>query len=185
MWWVAWTPFVGVFIARISRGRSIREFIAGVVLVPSLVTLAWFAIFGGTAIDLQLSGGVDLGISDFQTAPSATYVLMEYLPLTQLMQVATFLLIFTFLVTSADSGAYVLAIFSSNQAESPPRAERLYWGIILAALSIGAITSAEGQAATRALAVVGAIPFAFLIVAQMIAASIQIWRDWRKQNNQN
>ncbi|MCI5043688.1 MAG: BCCT family transporter [Aquisalinus sp.] len=181
LWWIAWTPFVGVFIARISRGRTIREFLIGVVFIPSVLTLFWFAIFGGAAIDVQLTDNVDLGISDFATAPSATYVLMEQFPLTLLTQIATFLLMFTFLVTSADSGSYVMAVFSSRRSEKPPKGERIFWGLILAALTIGAIASAEGQNATRALAVVGAIPLAFLIVAQTFFTGQRIWQDWQAE----
>ncbi len=179
LWWIAWTPFVGVFIARISRGRTIREFLIGVVFIPSVLTLFWFATFGGAAIDVQLTDNVDLGISDFATAPSATYVLMEQFPLTLFTQIATFLLMFTFLVTSADSGSYVMAVFSSRRSGKPPKGERIFWGLILAALTIGAIASAEGQNATRALAVVGAIPLAFLIVAQTFFTGQRIWQDWQ------
>lgn len=181
LWWVAWTPFVSVFIARISRGRTIREFILGVVLVPSLVTLVWFAVFGGTAIWLQLDGGVDLGVNSFATAPAATYVLLEHLPLAEISRLVAFALIFIFLVTSADSGAYVMAMFSARRPGSPPRMERLFWGLVLAALAIGALLADQGQRATRAFAVVGAIPLAFLMTAQIVWAARAIWQDWRQK----
>ena len=181
LWWVAWTPFVSVFIARISRGRTIREFILGVVLVPCLVTLIWFGVFGGTAVWLQLTQGVDLGVSDFATAPAATYALLEHLPLTMLAQIAAFALIFIFMVTSADSGAYVMAMFSARTHTVPPRLERLFWGAMLALLTIGAMLADQGQDATRAFAVVGAIPLTILMAAQIGVAGVAIVRDWRRR----
>lgn len=165
LWWVAWAPFVGVFIARISRGRTLRVFILGVVLVPSLVTLLWFSIFGGAALSLH-NTGVDLGVRDFDTAPAAAYVVLSYLPFASLAQAATFVLVFIFILTSADSGSYVLSIFSRGRTGDPPVAERLFWGGVLSALTAAAILSAEGQAATRSLAVAGAVPLTLLLIVQ-------------------
>ncbi|WP_325047968.1 BCCT family transporter [Parvularcula marina] len=177
LWWIAWTPFVGVFIARISRGRSLREFVGGVVLVPVAVTLVWFSIFGGTALSLT-AAGADLGVTNFDTAPAATYALLEYLPLTRIVQGIAFTLVFVFLLTSADSGAYVLAMFSRGAA-SPPVPERLYWGVIISVLTAGAVLSAQGQTVTRAFAVTGAIPLTILLMAQAIAVSWQHIREGR------
>ncbi|WOI52842.1 BCCT family transporter [Parvularcula sp. LCG005] len=174
LWWVAWTPFVGVFIARISRGRTVRTFMTGVVLVPSVVTLIWFAVFGGTALSLSASGA-DLGVTDFRTAQAATYAVLSHLPWPLLTQTIALLLVFVFVLTSADSGAYVLAMFSSAR-EEPPVAERIFWGLVLAAVTAGALLSAQGQNATRALAVSGSIPLAFLLCAQAIAVLAQMIR---------
>jgi len=182
LWWIAWTPFVSVFIARVSRGRTIRQFVLGAMMVPCIVTLIWFAIMGGTAISLQLEQGVDLGVSDFSTAAMATYMMLEQLPLTLITQIVAFTLVFIFLVTSADSGAYVMAMFSARTDLSPPRWERIFWGVVLIALTIGALLSAQGQMATRAFAVVGSIPLCFLMAAQTIAAGNTIWRDWRARS---
>ena len=164
LWWVAWTPFVGVFIARISRGRTVRGFVAGVVLIPSLATLLWFGAFGGAALDVQ-AGGTDLGVSDFATAPQAAYALLGELPLARLTQALTLLVVFLFMVTSADSGAYVLGLFGRDGAE-PGAGERLYWGAVLATLTAAAIMSAGGQSVTRAMAVAGAAPLTILLIAQ-------------------
>lgn len=164
LWWIAWTPFVGAFIARISRGRRIRDFVLGVVFVPSLVTLVWFSIFGGAALSLH-EVGIDLGVSDFKTAPAATYSVLEHLPLTFLAQLVTFLLVFIFLLTSADSGAFVLSMFSTGTGD-PPVTERLFWGLVLSIITAASVLSAEGQSATRAFAVSGAIPLVILLMAQ-------------------
>lgn len=174
LWWIAWAPFVGVFIARISRGRSLREFVAGVVFVPVLVTLVWFSIFGGAALYFT-EAGVDFGVRDFATAPSSAYVLMEQLPLTTITQALTFALVFVFLLTSADSGAYVLAMFSRGLSD-PPIGERFYWGMVLALLTAGAIMTAQGQTVTRAFAVTGAIPLTMLLIAQGGATAFRGFR---------
>lgn len=163
LWWAAWTPFVGVFIARISRGRTVRAFLGGVVLVPAIGTLLWFSVFGGAALSLP-DGGASLGVTDFATAPQATYALLEALPMAGVTQTLTLLLVFLFLVTSADSGAYVLGLFSRDG--EPGVAERLYWGLVLAALTGAAVWSAGGQEITRAFAVTGAIPLCVLLAAQ-------------------
>jgi choline-glycine betaine transporter len=171
LWWMAWTPFVGVFLARISRGRSLRAFVAAAVILPSVVTLAWFSVIGGAALAVEAEG-VRLGIDSFETAPLATFRLLENLPLTGLFQVLTVLLVTVFLITSADSGAYVLAMFS-EQKSAPALMPRLYWGAVLAVMSGAALLSGEGQSATRALAVAGAVPMTFLLAAQGAAVA---WR---------
>lgn len=171
LWWIAWTPFVGVFIARISRGRRLREFVAGVVLVPALVTLVWFSIFGGAALSLT-EAGAEFGVRDFATAPAATYVLLEHLPLTPVAQSVAFCLVFVFLLTSADSGAFVLGMFSRGTA-NPPIGERLYWGVVVAMLTGGTILSVQGQMVTRAFAVTGAIPLTLLLIAQGVATAVR------------
>ncbi|NNU17591.1 BCCT family transporter [Parvularcula sp. ZS-1/3] len=172
LWWVAWTPFVGVFLARISRGRTVRSFVFAAVIVPSLMTLVWFSVVGGTALSLQ-AGGVDLGVTDFGTAPQAAYVLLENLPLTALMQLVTIILVVIFLITSADSGAYVMAMFSEEEPD-PSRGGRMFWGLMLAVLTGAAVLSDKGQDATRALAVAGAVPLTFLLAAQGVAALLTL-----------
>lgn len=176
LWWVAWTPFVGVFIARISHGRTVREFVLGVVLAPSLLTWVWFAAFGGAALDAELARGVDLGVADFSTAPSAAYALLETYVFASAAQAATLLLVAVFIVTSADSGAFVLAMLSSGEAR-PPVSERVFWGVLIAALTAAAIASGGGQNATRAFAVVGSIPLCALLAAQAGALGRQLVRD--------
>lgn len=178
LWWIAWTPFVGVFLARISRGRSLRAFVLAAVVMPSLVTLAWFSILGGAAIEIQASG-VDLGVRDFDTAPQATFRVLESYPLTRVFQIVAMALIAVFLVTSADSGAFVLAMFSEQKAD-PGVAARLYWGVVIAGLTAGAVLSQTGQDAMRALAVAGAMPLTFILFGQGAAATWRLWRGGRR-----
>lgn len=174
LWWIAWTPFVGVFLARISRGRSIRSFVTAAVVLPSLVTLLWFGIFGGAALSFQ-EAGIDLGARDFATAPQAAFRVLEGLPLTKAFQVLAMALIAVFLITSADSGAYVLAMFSEEDSD-PKVPARMFWGVIIAAMTAGAVLSQSGQDATRALAVAGAMPLTFILFAQGVSACIKLFR---------
>ncbi|MEM8786074.1 MAG: BCCT family transporter, partial [Pseudomonadota bacterium] len=167
LWWVSWGPFVGVFVARISRGRTIRDFLAGVVLIPSLFTLAWFGVMGGAGLHAEYVEGRSLGIDSFESAPLATYALLASYPLAELAQVITGLLVFIFLVTSADSGAYVLAVFSRQGQGTPPVSERLFWGAVIAGLTAGALMTGEGQRAMRVFAITGSIPLLFLLLAQI------------------
>ncbi len=168
LWWIAWIPFVGVFIARISYGRSIRELVLGVLLAPSLFTLLWFGVMGGTALDLQISQGVDLGVSNFDTAPQSIYALLAQYPLTQITQVLAAILVFIFLATSADSGSYVLAMLSDRGQQTPPVWERLFWGAVLAALTAGALLTGEGQLMMRTLAMAGGVPMLFVMIGMAI-----------------
>lgn len=177
LWWAAWTPFVGVFLVRISRGRTIRSFVGGAVFIPTLVTLVWFAIFGGTALELDRSG-VDLAVTSFDTAPQATYRLLGELPLSALFQVLTILLMAVFLITSADSGAYVLAMFSEGRSD-PGLRSRLFWGVVIGVLAAASVLSAQGQALFRAVAVSGAIPLTVLLFAWMANAVWQLIQEHR------
>lgn len=174
LWWIAWTPFIGVFLARISRGRTIRSFVVAAVLLPCLVTLLWFGILGGAALEFQ-ANGLDLGARDFDTAPQAAFRVLEGLPLTKLFQIVAMALIAVFLVTSADSGAYVLAMFSEQEADPSVNA-RLIWGLIVALMTAGAVLSQTGQDATRALAVAGAMPLTFILFGQGVSAGLKLLR---------
>lgn len=179
LWWIAWTPFIGVFVARISHGRRIRTFLAGVVLVPSVVTLLWFSIFGGTAMWMEVQG-VGLGIEGQDTAQEAAYAMLDNLPFPGASQLLTVVLLFIFLLTSADSGAYVLAMFSAGTSD-PPVGERLFWGSVLAILTAAALIGAVGYSAISAFAVAGAVPLLFLLIAQggALAVSTVRWRRGR------
>ncbi|MEO1656357.1 MAG: BCCT family transporter [Pseudomonadota bacterium] len=180
LWWVAWTPFVGVFLARISRGRSLRVFVLAAVIVPTAASILWFSVLGGAAIAQQQSG-IDLGVNDFATAPQATYVMLEGLPLTTFWQWVTMALVIVFLITSADSGSYVLAMFSERDADPSPGV-RMYWGGILAALTAAALLARSGQDTTRALAVAGSIPLTLLLAGQ---GGAMAWRLFRPSKDQD
>jgi glycine betaine transporter len=168
IWWLAWGPFVGVFIARISRGRTIREFILGVVLIPSLFSMLWFATFGGAGIFIELQGGGGLADLVFDDVAKALFALFDYLPLAQLLSAAALLLIFIFLVTSADSGTFVVSMMSAKGMLDPPTSLKLVWALIILAITIGTLLTGSVEIA-KTMAVTGAIPFALVLLLQVVA----------------
>lgn len=168
-WWMSWSPFVGIFIARISRGRTIREFIVGVLAVPTLVTFLWFSVMGGTALWYQMNG-VDLTANDGWST-TALFTMLEYLPGGPILSGLFILLLVVFFVTSADSASFVLGMLSSSGSSQPPLSVRLIWagmeGLIAATLLwVGASTghATDGLAALQVLAVMTALPFSIVMV---------------------
>jgi len=167
LWWIAWGPFVSVFIARISRGRTIREFLLGVILIPSTFSMLWFATLGGTGIHMQLEQGIGLGEIVKSDFAMATYSMLEHLPYSSITQAMTIFLVFIFLITSADSGTYVLGMFSTRGSETPPLRHRLFWGVIIGVLLLGALLTGGGMTLMRTIAATGAIPFLFIMMWQV------------------
>ncbi|MPZ56676.1 MAG: BCCT family transporter [Rhizobiales bacterium] len=168
IWWLAFGPFVGIFIARISRGRTIREFMIGVVLVPTLFSMLWFAALGGTGFYIEMFGPGGLSELVFEDVTKALFSFFNYFPLSQVLSVAAVLLIFIFLVTSADSGTFVVSMMTTNGSLNPPVPHRLVWAVIITALTVATLLT-ESIAAAKAMAVTGAIPFSLILIAQIIA----------------
>ncbi len=175
VWWIAWAPFVGIFIARISKGRTIREFVMGVILAPTLFSLLWFSVFGGTGFAEELAGG---GIAQLvqENVTVALFSLFERLPLFQLLSVTALVLVFIFLVTSVDSATFVLGMLTSRGSLDPPVRRKLAWGLSLAILG-GALMVAERIDVVRAVAILGAVPFAFILLLQIGALLRVLRRD--------
>lgn len=171
-WTISWAPFVGLFIARISRGRTVREFVIGVMLVPTLFTFLWFSIFGNTALHLIMQEGFHSLILEVQADHTvALFKLYEALPLTSLVSLLTVILIVTFFVTSSDSGSLVIDSLASGGATESPLWHRVFWaaleGIIAATLLL-----AGGLGALQTMAIASALPFAII----MILAAAGLWR---------
>lgn len=184
LWWVAWAPFVGVFIARISRGRTIRQFLTGVLFVPSLFSILWYAVMGGAGYDLQLKQGVDLAAMLENNHEFITYALLEHLPLTAITQLVVIFLVFIFLVTSADSGSYVLGMFSSHGSANPPKAQSLFWGVMIAMICLAVLVTGEGIPLLRAVVVCGAIPYLFIMLWQSWCLLKSLHLENTEENNQ-
>ena len=168
VWWIAWAPFVGVFVARISRGRTIRQFIVGVVVVPSLFSLVWFGVFGGLGFYgvLQTELPIMQVVAD---SPEATsFFVLEALPGTAITGGVTVAAAFLFLVTSVVSAAFVLAMFSTSGNENPATRIKLTWGAILAALSLAMLMSGD-LSAVRNIIAFGAIAFVFIMPIIVVA----------------
>jgi len=171
-WTIAWAPFVGLFIAKISRGRTIRQFVFGVLLVPTIFTFMWFSIFGDTALNMIMNEGYTALITEVQNDTAiALFKLYEQLPLTSIVSFITVILIMTFFVTSSDSGSLVIDSLASGGAAITPVWQRVFWasmeGLMAAVLLI-----AGGLKALQAMSITSALPFAII----MVLAAIGMWR---------
>jgi choline/glycine/proline betaine transport protein len=162
-WWISWSPFVGMFIARISRGRTIRQFVMSVLLVPALFTFFWMTVFGNTAIAMDLSGAADIAATVASNMPVALFETLEHLPFSVVASGLATLLVITFFVTSADSGALVIDMITSGAAPNPPVWQRVFWaccgGTVAAVLLV-----AGGLEALQTAAIASALPFAIVMV---------------------
>jgi choline/glycine/proline betaine transport protein len=163
-WWISWSPFVGIFIARISKGRTIREFILGVLLVPTGFTFLWLSIFGNSALFIELGGdGGAISAATLNQMPTALFVLLEQLPWTTVVSMVAVLLIVTFFVTSSDSGSLVIDTITSGDNKDSATWQRLFWavsqGIVASVLLVGG-----GLAALQAATLSSALPIAFIMI---------------------
>ena len=168
IWWIAWAPFVGIFIARISRGRTIREFVLGVTLTPTLLSILWFAVFGGTGLHAEMTDHPGFASVVAEDITLALFTLYDTLPGSLVLTGVSLVLIFVFLVTSADSATFVLGMLSSAGSLDPPRRQKLGWGVGLALMAAGLLLSRSIDA-VRAVVVLGAIPFTFILILQLVA----------------
>ncbi|HHP7237902.1 BCCT family transporter [Longibacter sp.] len=163
-WWIAWSPFVGMFIARISRGRTIREFVSGVMLVPTLITFLWLTLFGNTGIEMILNGTGGAVQEAAQTSiPTALFALLGEFPFAVVSSgIATFVVI-TFFVTSSDSGSLVIDIITSGGEHDPPVAQRIFWAVTEGAVA-SVLLLAGGLQALQTAAITTALPFTFVLL---------------------
>ncbi len=177
-WWISWTPFVANFIARISKGRTIREFISGAVLVPAVIGTFWFAVFGGTSLHLDVAEGAGIAKDILTNGPEVgLFSLLSNLPFAQITQALGIVLIGTFFVTSADSATYVVAMQTANGSQTPSNRLKLSWGIIISVLAM-ILLGAGGLNALQTTALVGAFPFAFVIILMVVS----FMKELRKEN---
>ncbi|MEM6859006.1 MAG: BCCT family transporter [Pseudomonadota bacterium] len=170
-WWIAFAPFVGMFIARISRGRSLREYILGVAMVPSLMCFIWMALVGGTAIDLEVSGAADGTIVDAPMADQLFATLSLLLSPAVMIIVSIFIviLLMTYLITSADSAILIVnTINGAGEDEGSRRYHILFWGVALAFV-VGSMLILGGIEAIRITMIIGALPFSFVVLAMAVA----------------
>ena len=162
-WWISWSPFVGLFVASISRGRTVREFILGALLVPSLLTFLWFAVFGGAAFHLQLEEGTDIAAGAATDVAAALFELFGHYPLTGLLTVLAVLLLAVFFITSADSATYVLGMMTSNGNLRPPMGKKVTWGIYQSVAAAALILSG-GLEGLQRMAITAALPFTLVML---------------------
>ncbi|WP_084541496.1 BCCT family transporter [Nocardioides alkalitolerans] len=168
-WWMSWAPFVGLFIARISRGRTVREFVFGVLLVPTLVSAVWFSILGGSALHRQIFGEGGLTNDDGSvTSESVLFTLIGDLPAGAFLSGVAILLITIFFVTSSDSGSLVVDMLASGGDPNPPTWSRVLWSCIEGAVAIGLLL-AGGLGALQTGAILTAVPFSIIMLAMCFA----------------
>ena len=176
-WWVSWSPFVGLFIARVSRGRTIRQFLVGTVLAPTLVGFMWFAIFGGTALNLEIFHGAGLGAAVQSDAATAMFAMFNALPMGTAMSVVATVLVVVFFVTSGDSATLVLGMMSTGGDPNPRAWIKVAWGMLVAAIALS-LLFAGGLQAVQTATIVFALPFAFVLVLMAVALLLAVRQDW-------
>lgn len=175
-WWISWTPFVGIFVARISRGRTIREFLIGVTVVPTLFVCLWLGVLGGSGIDLILNQGVtELGDAILDNPAVGLFRFLEFLPATELLSMICLGMIVIFFVTSADSGAMVLNMLSARGRDDTPALQRSIWTLVIA-ITASVLLLGGGLQALQAATIASALPFAIALLGAFwgFAKSIRV-----------
>ncbi|MET3576386.1 BCCT family transporter [Bhargavaea ullalensis] len=163
-WWLSWSPFVGIFIARVSRGRTIRQFLVGVLILPALLSFFWFSVFGSTAIDVQQKGADLTGLLTEETL----FAVFHQLPLTWVTSIVALILIATFFITSADSATFVLGMQTTHGSLTPPAGVKLTWGVLQAVIAV-ILLYANGLTALQNSLIIAALPFSFVILLMMVS----------------
>jgi glycine betaine transporter len=177
-WVIAWSPFVGTFVARISRGRTIREYVFGVLVMPALLACLWIGVFGGTALHMELTQDIGLAAATQADITTALFQMFDNMAFTTVLSVVALVLIFTFLVTSADSASYILAQMSGGGDLDPPVARRILWGVLIASICF-TLLLAGGLSALQSASVLAALPFLFILYAMVIVLLKELDDDHR------
>jgi len=183
-WGLSWAPFVGSFIARISRGRTIREFTLGVTIVPVVLSMLWFATFGGAAIHFELFGDVDIADAVAVEVPAGLYVLLDQLPWGQVAIGVAIALACLFVITSADAATFVLGMFTSKGVLNPTRFVRILWGS-LQLLTAGVLLLSGGLYGLRTLSIIAAFPFMLLTVLMVFSLYKDLKLEVRRQEEKD
>lgn len=177
-WWISWGPFVGTFIARISKGRTIKEFILGVIIIPAIFCCVWFTVFGGTALHLQIFDGIDIVSPITADQAVGLFATFSYLPIGKIISLIATLLITTFFVTSADSATFVIGMFSRNGDLNPDNKIKIIWGVILSLMAIVLLFSG-GLVAMRNTSIIMALPFLFIIILMCLS----LYKAFKNERN--
>jgi len=175
-WWLSWTPFVGMFIARISRGRTIRQFVTGVLLVPSLVSVVWFAVLGGAAMDLQLKGVDIAGAGGLE---SQLFTTLDSFPLATVTSVVVMVLVAIFFVSGADAASIVMGTLSEKGTQHPSRPIVIFWGVATGASAavMLLVGGADALSGLQTITIVAALPFVVVMVGLAVALVKDLRRD--------
>ncbi|MBY5922642.1 BCCT family transporter [Ferrimonas balearica] len=183
-WWLSWSPFVGMFIARISRGRTIRQFVMGVLFVPAGFTLAWMTVFGNTAIDMILHQGMtQLGDIISEDSSLALFVFLEQFPLSSLLSTIAMLMVVVFFVTSADSGSLVVDMLASGGNDHTPLWQRIYWAASIGLVAV-VLMMAGGLSSLQTAVIASALPFAMVLLVAAYGLQQALQVDLHKKESQ-
>lgn len=175
-WFVAWTPFVGMFVARISRGRTIREFIMGVVIVPTVFTILWLSVFSAIALSTVQGWSLE-NVQELIASPeTAVFIVFSHYPLSQVVSIMIIVLLGVFFITSADSATYSLSVMTSNGDINPPVYKKVVWGIVVATIAY-VLLSAGSLKPLQTISIAATLPFLIVMIAMMPA----LVKDLRKQ----
>lgn len=177
-WWISWSPFVGMFIARVSRGRTVRQFVTAVLLVPTLVTVVWMSAFGGTGLG-QAAAGVGALADGISDSSLALFQMLEHLPLTAIMSLLAVGLVLVFFITSSDSGSLVIDSITSGGKTDAPQSQRLFWATIEGIIA-GVLLAVGGAAALGALqsaAVSAGLPFVIVLLVMCVSLSKGLYHE--------
>ena len=179
-WWIAWSPFVGTFIARISKGRTIRQFILGVLIVPTIVTCLWISAFGSVSILEVMNGNTAIADAVQNDVSTALFVFLETIPFTIAISVLAIVLVTSFFITSSDSGSLVVDSLTSGGKISAPVGQRIFWatteGAVAAVLLIGG-----GLQALQTATIITGLPFAFLLLTMCYSLHKGLSQDLKKK----
>lgn len=175
-WWISWSPFVGTFIARVSRGRTIREFVVTVMLVPTLLGCLWFSTLGGSAIHAELFESANIANTVSSEYTKAIFVTLERLPWGTLLSLIATTLVIVFFVTSADSATFVLGMLSCKGILNPSNFVKIIWGLSQAAISLALLYSG-GLGALQTAVIVTALPFSFILLSMLISVNKALQED--------
>ena len=178
-WWISWSPYVGMFIARISKGRTVKEFVLGVLIVPSLITFLWMSAFGGSAIDLQMNEIGNIGQAVSENVSTALFVFLEQFPLGTITSIIAVVLILSFFVTSSDSGSLVIDGLTSGGKLDAPVGQRIFWaqteGLVAAILLIGG-----GLGALQTAAISTGLPFVLILLIMCYSLNRGLQQEYRE-----
>ncbi|WP_447957171.1 BCCT family transporter [Vreelandella sp. EE7] len=176
-WVIAWSPFVGTFVARVSRGRTIKEYVFGVLIMPPLLACLWIGVFGGAALTMEINGdNIGLAAATQDNITVALFEMYELMPFTSVLSLVSILLIFIFLVTSADSASYIVAQMTDNGSINPPLYKRVIWGVLIAAICLTLI-AAGGLTGLQSAAVLAALPFTFILYLMVFVLVRELQAD--------
>lgn len=181
-WWIAWSPFVGIFIARVSKGRTIREFIIGVLLVPTLLTFLWMSVFGGNALYFELMGDHGITQAVNENVATAIFKLLERFPLVALSSGLTVLLVASFFVTSSDSGSMVVDTLTSGGRHEAPKIQKIFWAAMEGATA-SVLLLYGGLTALQSATTITGLAFALILVVMVISFYLSLERYYEQHKS--